>query len=93
MHEKPQDRTAPAKALVEAFGGHVQAYYFCFGPYDGLAICDFPDDISAVAMALRATSTGAFSAWETTHLLTAKDAEAAMQKSHDAKVVYAAPNT
>ncbi len=42
--EKPHDRTGAAKALVEGFGGKLHSYYFSFGEYDGLAICEFPDN-------------------------------------------------
>lgn len=89
---KPQDRTAAAKGLIEGFGGTLHAYYFALGEYDGVGICEFPDTVSATACSLRASSTGAFSRFETTALLTAQEAEAAMKKAKGAKVAYKAPN-
>jgi len=41
---------------------------------------------------MRAAATGAFARFETTALLTATEAEAAMKKPKDAKVEYRAPN-
>jgi len=89
---KPQDRTTPAKTLVEGFGGKLLCYYFALGEYDGVGICEFPDNISATACSMRAASTGGFSRFETTALLTAQEAEAAMKKAKGAKLSYKAPN-
>jgi uncharacterized protein with GYD domain len=89
---KPQNRTAPAKALIEGFGGKLISYYFALGDYDGLGICEFPDTISVAACSMKAASTGAFARFETTALLTATEAEAAMKKAKEAKVEYRAPN-
>jgi uncharacterized protein with GYD domain len=88
---KPQDRTGPAKTLIESFGGKVESYYFSFGEYDGLGICEFPDNTSAAACSMKAASTGAFSRFETIALLTAKEAEAAMKKAHDTTTAYKPP--
>ena len=90
--DKPQDRTAPARALIEGFGGKMLCYYFALGEYDGLGICEFPDNISVVACSMKATSTGAFTRFESTALLTATEAEAAMKKAKEAKVEYIPPN-
>ena len=79
--ENPRDRSQVAKALIEAFGGKMLCYYFSLGDYDGLAICEFPDLLSASACSMRASSSGAFSRFETTVLLTAQEAEAAMKKA------------
>jgi uncharacterized protein with GYD domain len=90
---KPQDRTGPATELVEAFGGKLHCYYFAFGDYDGLGICEFPNNESVAAFSLKAAATGAFARFETTVLLTAQEAEAAMKHAHSAKVNYRPPGT
>ena len=92
MVGKPQDRTGPAKALVEGFGGKIHSYHFAFGDYDGVAICEFPDNVSAAACSMAAAATEAFARFETTTLLTAKEAEAAMKKAHETKTGYQPPN-
>ncbi len=68
------------------------SYYFALGEYDGLGICEFPDSISVAACSMKAAATGAFARFETMALLTATEAEAAMQKAKEAKVEYRAPN-
>jgi uncharacterized protein with GYD domain len=90
--DKPQDRTGPATALIEGFGGKLHSYYFALGDYDGVGICEFPDAVTVAACSMKAASTGAFARFETTALLTATEAEAAMKKAKDAKVEYRAPN-
>jgi Uncharacterized conserved protein len=91
MVGKPQDRTGPAKTLIEDFGGKLHSYYFAFGEYDGLAIVEFPDNTAAAACSMTAASTGAFSRFETMTLLTAKEAESAMHRAHDTKTAYKPP--
>jgi len=76
---------------VEGFGGKLHSYYIAFGEYDGVAICEFPDNTSAGACSLKASSTGAFSRFETTTLLTAQEAEAAMKKANTTTTKYKPP--
>ncbi len=88
MVENPHDRTAAAKALVEGFGGKLHCYYFSFGEYDGLAIGEMPDNTAGAACSMAAMATGAFTRFESTILLTASEAEAAMKKAHNTKTEY-----
>jgi uncharacterized protein with GYD domain len=89
---KPHDRTGAATALVEGFGGKLHSYYISFGEYDGVGICEFPDNTAAAACSMGAAATGAFARFETTTLLTAKEAEAAMKLAHDTKTGYKPPH-
>ncbi len=93
MIENPHDRTGPAKALVESFGGKLHHYFFSFGEYDGVGIAEFPDNKSAVAFSLKAASTSAFSKFDTTVLMPANEAEAAMKQAQETKTTYRPPNT
>src|SRR5579875_1229104 len=49
MLEHPTDRQAEARRAVESIGGRLDAYYWMFGPHDGLAIVDAPDSATAGA--------------------------------------------
>jgi uncharacterized protein with GYD domain len=89
---KPHDRTGAATALVEGFGGKLHGYYIAFGEYDGVAICEFPDNTAAAACSMSAAATGAFSRFETTTLLTAREAEAAMKQANKTKSQYRPPH-
>jgi uncharacterized protein with GYD domain len=92
MTEKPQDREAPARDLIEGFGGRMHHYYFMLGEYDGLAIVEFPDNAAAAATSMRASASGAFARFETHPLLTADEARRAMQLVKDRAVAHRAPN-
>ena len=41
--EHPEDRRGPVGRAAEAAGGHLEAYYWMFGQYDGLAIVEMPN--------------------------------------------------
>ncbi len=92
MVETPQDRAVQARSITEAFGGKLHHYFFSFGEFDGVGIAEFPDNKSAAAFVLKATSTGGFAKFETTVLMTTADAQAAMQQAHDARPNYRPPN-
>jgi uncharacterized protein with GYD domain len=92
MTEKPHDRAAMGKTLVEGFGGKLHSYFFALGDFDGVAICEFPDHVAATACSMTLASSGGFSRVETIPLLTPQEAEAAMKKARDTKTAYRAPN-
>jgi uncharacterized protein with GYD domain len=92
MTDRPQDREPPARELIESFGGKMHHYYFMLGEYDELAIVEFPDNASAAATSMRASASGAFARFETHPLMTAQEAQRAMQMVKDSKVAYRAPN-
>src|SRR6185369_2396012 len=58
MIEKPTDRLAAAKALVESIGGKMECFYWMHGQHDGFFIADYKDGMSAAAVAAAAASTG-----------------------------------
>ena len=84
LTDTPQDRSAAAKQVIEAFGGRMVSYYFMLGEYDGFVVTEFPDAISAAAASLRVGGTGNFTRFETHVLLTPAEAMQAMQKVKDA---------
>src|SRR5262249_39619642 len=69
MMDRPSDRERVVSNLLSGVGGTLDAYYWMFGHYDGLAICDVPDSISAAAISIAVTSTGAFGHLETHELI------------------------
>jgi uncharacterized protein with GYD domain len=52
------NRYQAAKQLVESKGGKIEAILWTVGPYDIVAISDFPDDETGTAAALQLASTG-----------------------------------
>jgi len=59
MIDRPTDRPAAARALVESLGGRLEAFYWMTGEHDGFLIATYPDSISAAALSIAAGSTGA----------------------------------
>jgi uncharacterized protein with GYD domain len=45
MMERPSDRTAAARALVESVGGKMEAFYWMHGNHDGFIIGSYPHEI------------------------------------------------
>ena len=56
-----RDTTARAKAangLAAKFGGRIASIWWTIGPYDLVAVTEFPDDESSTAFALALASAG-----------------------------------
>jgi uncharacterized protein with GYD domain len=77
----PQDRIEVVRAPIEKLGGRIEAAYFSFGEYDAVLVTEFPDNVSAAAIALAFAGGGAIRTGHTTPLLTAKEAVEAMRKA------------
>ena len=78
-------RTAVSK-MVQAAGGKVEAFYFAFGEVDVYTIIELPDDVSAAAVALTVSQSGA-AKLKTIALLSPEEIDKASKKS----VEYRAP--
>jgi uncharacterized protein with GYD domain len=92
MLEHPTDRQAEARRAVESIGGRLDAYYWMFGPHDGLAIVDAPDSATAGAVSLAVGSSGGFSRLETHELIEPGALAALLQKAKHARANYRAPS-
>jgi uncharacterized protein with GYD domain len=79
-------RREAVRKATESVGGHLESFYFAFGDYDSYTIADLPDNESATAIALAASSTGALTT-RVVVLLTPEEADAAARRSVD----YRAP--
>jgi uncharacterized protein with GYD domain len=88
MVDNPQDREAAARPLVEAVGGKLHHFFFCFGSEDVVAIIEAPDDKAMAAGSLAIGASGAFSGGSTTKLMTANEAMAAMTAAQTASASY-----
>lgn len=71
MIDRPSDRERVVNNLLSGVGGTLDAYYWMFGQWDGIAICDVPDSTSAAAVSIAVSSTGAFGHLETHELIPA----------------------
>ena len=93
MTENPQDRSAQGAKVTESFGGKQEAIYFfpTGGEFDGIAIAEFPDDVTAEGLKLFIRATGNFAKFETRPLITAEEFKAAMEKAKSVKSGYTPP--
>jgi uncharacterized protein with GYD domain len=78
---KPSDRAAVVRELAESGGGSLESYYWMFGQYDGVAVFGMPDSHSMAAVCLAATSSGAFTQFETHELIEAGDLTAIAERA------------
>ena len=77
----PQDRAAIVRGLIERLGGRLEAFYYTFGDYDGVAIVKGPDNVTMAALSMAVSSSGAFKTFKTTVLITMEEAMEAMRKA------------
>jgi uncharacterized protein with GYD domain len=92
MVTHPQDRAETVRVAIEAFGGSLHSFFFCFGDYDGMCITDFPDSKTALASLMSIVGAAGLSALKTTVLVTQDEAKAAMQLAHRVLTPYAPPD-
>jgi uncharacterized protein with GYD domain len=91
MVTNPSDRKAAATTLIEAIGGKLHEFYFCFGKYDVVALIEAPDDAAMAAGALAVAAAGTVSHAATTKLMTAEEATKAMAGAGKAIGAYRPP--
>ena len=81
-------RMAAAKALAEELGGSIESFHFAFGEADAYLVADMPDNVSAAAIGLIVSASGAVST-RTTVLITPEEMDAATKK----QASYSPPGT
>jgi uncharacterized protein with GYD domain len=81
-------RQAVVEKAIAGLGGKVEAFYFTFGTRDAFVIAEFPDNVSAVALSLAVSASGAV-AYRTTPLITPAEIDQAVKK----KVGYKPPGS
>ena len=93
MVERPADRAAAARGVIEAAGGRLEAFYWMFGDHDGLAIYEVPDAVTAGAVALAVTGTGMVRDLVTHQLLDSQEALSALERAAGLSPSYRPPGT
>ena len=73
-------RRAAAEAAMKSVGGSVEAFYFAFGDTDAYVIAEAPDNVSAAAVSLAVSASGAGHATITV-LLTPEELDQAAKKA------------
>ena len=84
LAQNPEDRSEAISSLMETMGARLLSWYYSFGEYDALVIYEAPDDSTAAAIAVAASSPGHLSKVKTTVLLSAEEGVEAMRKAGEA---------
>ena len=74
----PEDRSAVVAKHMEAFGGRLLSFHYCFGDYDVVVISEAPSDIAIMAAVASSISAGHVKSTKTTKLMTSDEAMTAM---------------
>ena len=77
----PQNRLDVIRPVVEKLGGRIVNAYFAFGDYDFVLISEFPDSVSAAALAIAAAAGGAVKSVKSTVLLETTEGLEAIRKA------------
>ena len=85
------DRAAAMRQLADAMGGTLESIYWMSGTYDGFDIIEVPDSVTAAALSVTMTSTGAFKHVETHELFDERQIGQALEKSKGSRETYRAP--
>ena len=84
MVKNPQNRLEAVRPFAEKLGGSIVDAWLAFGDYDVVAILQMPDNVSAVAFSMAASSGGHLRAAKTTPLMTFEEGIEAMKKASGA---------
>jgi len=76
-----QNRVEVIRPVFECLGGRLEWVYYAFGEYDVVVTAEMPDNVSATAIALATTASGAFKICMTTLLMTIEEGLEAMRKA------------
>lgn len=93
MIKNPTDRSAAAGQLAEALGGSIESFHWMFGEYDGIAIANLPDSVSAAAVSVAVSSSGALAKGTTTQLFDHDDQAALLELAKTALAAYHPPSS
>jgi uncharacterized protein with GYD domain len=74
MVQKPEDREAEVRRLMERAGGKLLNFYLTFGEFDFLIVSDLPDPVAALSALAIAGAGGSVSDLRTTVGLTGAEA-------------------
>jgi uncharacterized protein with GYD domain len=88
---KPEDRTALARRVCEAFGGKLHHLFFAFGEYDLVELIEAPDNETIMAILVASAAAGSLTDMKTTVLMGPAEAAKAMTRAGAKADVYRPP--
>lgn len=91
MVKTPADRAEAARAVIADAGGHMTAFHWMLGPYDGLVIYTMPNEVAASAFSAAVSTSGLIARLETHQLLDSGQAMDALAMAHELRRSYRPP--
>jgi uncharacterized protein with GYD domain len=91
MVRKPEDREAAARAVIDAAGGSLLAFYWMLGDHDGLAIYEAPDAAAAAAVTAAIMASGRVAGVRTSALLASTESHEALERASAVARAYQPP--
>jgi uncharacterized protein with GYD domain len=91
MVRRPEDREAAARAVIDAAGGSLVAFYWMLGDHDGLAIYEAPDAPAAAAVTAAILASGRVRDVRTSALLAAPETLGALEHARKVAAAYRPP--
>ena len=85
----PENRTETVGPLLEDADCKLKGLWYGFGPSDGFALIEAPDNATSASIAIAINASGAFRKFETTVLITQDELLKALQEAQ--AVEYVAP--
>lgn len=79
--KNPQDRNQAMRPVFESLGGRMDQVFLAFGEDDLVLIVEMPDNVTAAALSLAVTSSGAMKSLKTTPLMTWQEGMEALEKA------------
>lgn len=73
-------RRAAVEAALKGVGGKLESFYYTFGTRDAIVIVELPDNVTAIAVSLAVSASGAV-AFKTTPLITCEEVDQATKKT------------
>jgi uncharacterized protein with GYD domain len=77
----PQNRFEALRPVFEKLSGRIVNAWYSFGDYDALIVSEFPNNVSAAAIAIAAAAGGAVKSIKTTPLMDAAEGLEALRKA------------
>ncbi len=91
MVGQPEDRAEAGRALVEAAGGTMVAFYWMLGEHDGLVIYEAPDAETVAAVTAAVAASGRVIGHRTSQLLTSDELRRALEMARGLTEAYRPP--
>jgi uncharacterized protein with GYD domain len=92
MIDRPSDRSAAVKPLIESLGGTLEAFYWMQGKHDGFVISNLPDGVAAAAVSAAVGASGAVTGLETHQIFDQDEQAAIIKHAETARRAYKPPS-